>query len=118
LFAQVLDNARYLHAGLQSLGFRVVEPTKLPDGTEVITPVVPVFIGDEMQTVMLWNLLYEAGLFVNVAIFPAVPFSGALLRTSVMATHDRDTLDRALSIFADVKRVFETHHGPLPAPKR
>jgi hypothetical protein len=35
-----------------------------------------------------------------------------------MASHDRDTLDRALSIFADVKRVFETHHGPLPAPKR
>jgi 8-amino-7-oxononanoate synthase len=118
LFAQVLDNARYLHAGLQELGFRVVEPTKLPDGTDVITPVVPIFIGDETQTVMLWNLLYEAGLFVNVAILPAVPFSGALLRASVMATHDRDTLDRALSIFADVKRVFETHHGPLPAPKR
>ena len=109
LFTQVLDNARYLHAGLQELGFRVVEPTKLADGTEVITPVVPIFIGDEMQTVMLWNLLYEAGLFVNVAIFPAVPLSGALLRTSVMASHDRDTLDRALSIFADVKRVFETH---------
>ena len=118
LFAQVLDNARYLHAGLQSLGFRVVEPTKLPDGSDVITPVVPVFIGDEMQTVMLWNLLYEAGVFVNVAILPAVPYSGALLRTSVMATHDRATLDRALSIFADVKKMFETHHGPLPAPKR
>jgi 8-amino-7-oxononanoate synthase len=118
LFAQVLDNARYLHAGLQSLGFRVVEPTKLPDGTEVITPVVPIFIGDEMQTVMLWNLLYEAGVFVNVAILPAVPFSGALLRTSVMATHDRATLDRALSIFEDVKKMYETHHGPLPAPAR
>ena len=36
---------------------------------------VPIFIGDEMQTVMLWNLLYEAGVFVNVAILPAVPYS-------------------------------------------
>jgi 8-amino-7-oxononanoate synthase len=116
LFAQVLDNARYLHAGLSALGFRVVEPTRLVDGIEVITPVVPVAVGDEWKSVLLWNLLYEAGVFLNVAIHPAVPLAGALLRTSVMATHDRATLDRALTIFAEVKRAFEADHGPLPAP--
>ena len=31
-----------------------------------------------------------------------------------MATHDRPTLDRALGVFADVKRTFEAEHGPLP----
>jgi 8-amino-7-oxononanoate synthase len=114
LFARVLDNARYLHAGLSSLGFRVVEPTRLADGTEVVTPVVPVVVGDDWKAALLWKALYDAGVYVNVALHPAVPPAGALLRTSVMATHDHATLDRALETFARVKREFEAEHGPLP----
>jgi 8-amino-7-oxononanoate synthase len=115
LFARVLENARYLHGGLSALGFRVVEPTRLGDGTEVVTPVVPVVVGDDWKAVFLWKALYESGVYVNVMIHPAVPPSGALLRTSVMATHERETLDRALETFARVKREFESEHGPLPA---
>ena len=115
LFAKVLDNARYLNRGLHALGFRVVEPVQLADGTEVVTPVVPVVVGDDWKAVFLWKALYEAGVFVNVAIHPAVSPGGALLRTSVMATHDHETLDRALAVFAQVKRAFESEHGPLPA---
>jgi 8-amino-7-oxononanoate synthase len=115
LFATVLNNARHLHRGLHELGFRVVEPTRLQDGTEIVTPVVPVVVGDDWKAVFLWKALYAAGVFVNVAIHPAVPPAGALLRTSVMATHDEATLDRALGIFADVKAGFEAEHGPLPA---
>jgi 8-amino-7-oxononanoate synthase len=114
LFAAVLDNARYLHDGLRSLGFRVVEPTRLADGNEIVTPVVPVVVGDDWKAVFLWKALYEAGVYVNVALHPAVPPAGALLRTSVMASHDRDTLDRALAAFADTKRAFENEHGTLP----
>jgi 8-amino-7-oxononanoate synthase len=114
LFRQVLDNARYLHRGLSELGFKVVEPTRLEDGTEVVTPVVPVVVGDDWKAVFLWKLLYEAGVYVNVMIHPAVPPSGALLRTSVMATHDPATLDRALEAFAAAKRMFEREHGSLP----
>ncbi len=116
LFAKVLDNARYLHAGLRALGFRVLGPTRLPGGTELITPVVPVAVGDDWKAVFLWKSLYEAGVFVNVAIHPAVPPAGALLRNSVMATHDRPTLDRALAIFERSKREFEAEHGPLGEP--
>ena len=114
LFASVLDNARYLRDGLGALGFRVVEPTRSPDGTEITTPIVPVVVGDDWKAVFLWKALYEAGVFVNVAIHPAVPPAGALLRTSVMASHDRRTLDRALEVFAQAKRTFESEHGPLP----
>ena len=60
--------------------------------------------------------LYDAGVYTNVAIHPAVPPAGALLRTSVMATHDDATLTRALDAFAEVKRGFEKEHGPLPGP--
>ncbi len=117
LFARVLDNARYLHAGLSELGFRVVEPTRLADSTEVVTPVVPIVVADDWKAAFLWKGLYEAGVFVNTAIHPAVPPAGALLRTSVMATHDHATLDEALGRFASVKRSFEAEHGPLPGPE-
>ena len=117
LFARVLDNAAYLHRGLSELGFRVVEPRLLADGSQALTPVVPVEVHDDWKAAFLWKGLYDAGVFVNTALHPAVPPSGALLRTSVMATHDTATLDRALAIFGDVKRAFEAEHGPLPAPR-
>ena len=114
LFARVLENAAYLNDGLRALGLRVVEPQPLPDGSTVTTPIVPVVVGDDWKAVLLWRALYDAGVFVNVALHPAVPPAGALLRTSVMATHDRPTLDRALERFASVIAAFESEHGPLP----
>ncbi|WP_249010252.1 aminotransferase class I/II-fold pyridoxal phosphate-dependent enzyme [Conexibacter sp. DBS9H8] len=115
LFARVLENAAYLRAGLIALGFQATGQSHLPDGTPIVTPVVPVTVGEDWKAVFLWKALYDAGVFVNVAIHPAVPPGGALLRTSVMATHDRPTLDRALEIFASAKRSFEAEHGPLPS---
>ena len=114
LFAKVLANAAYLRAGLVELGYAATAQSRLPDGTPIVTPVVPVLVGEDWKAVFLWKTLYESGVFVNVAVHPAVPPGGALLRTSVMATHDRDTLDRALAIFATAKASFEAEHGPLP----
>ena len=106
LYAKLLQNAAYLHEGLTDLGLRVVEPTKLPDGTEAITPVVPVVVGEDWQAVMLWKALFDSGVYTNVALHPAVPPGGALLRTSLMATHEREHLDRALEIFAKTIEQF------------
>jgi 8-amino-7-oxononanoate synthase len=111
----VLDNAAYLNRGLRELGFHVVDPVALPDGSRVATPIVPVLVADDWKAALLWKQLYEAGVYVNVALHPAVPPGGALLRTSVMATHDSATLDVALERFAAVKRAFEAEHGPLPS---
>ncbi len=102
LIARLGDNAAYLHRGLSELGLRVVEPTRLPGGEEALTPIVPVIVGDDMRAVMLWKALYDAGVYTNVALHPAVPPAGALLRTSLMATHEREHLDRALATFAEV----------------
>jgi 8-amino-7-oxononanoate synthase len=112
LMARLLDNARYLRRGFRELGLRVVEPGSLPDGSEATSPVVPVVVGEDWQAVLLWKALFDAGLYTNVAIHPAVPPGGALLRTSLMATHEREHLDRALEIldaviskdFADLRR--------------
>ena len=110
LLARVLDNAAYLHAGLKAQGLKVVEH----EGGHM-TPIVPVIVGDDWKAVLLWRALYDAGVYVNVAIHPAVPPGGALLRTSVMATHDRPTLDRALEAFASVKDLFDAEDSLLPS---
>jgi 8-amino-7-oxononanoate synthase len=106
MFERLLDNAVYLHRGLSQLGLRVVEPTRLADGNEAITPIVPVVVGEDWQAAVLWKALFDAGVYTNVALHPAVPPGGALLRTSLMATHERDHLDRALEIFGRVIEEF------------
>jgi 8-amino-7-oxononanoate synthase len=120
LLARVLANGRRLNRGLHELGFSVVDPTPVTGASgeqeAVITPIVPVRVGEDWKCVLLWRALYDAGIFTNVALHPAVPLDCALLRTSVMATHDDAVLDRALEIFATVKREFEAEHGPLPGP--
>ena len=69
-------------------------------------------VGEDWQAVLLWKALFDAGVYTNVAIHPAVPPSGALLRTSLMATHTREQLDAALATieqtiagFPDLPRV-------------
>ena len=77
------------------------------DGAPLVTPVVPVLIGDDWQAALMWKALYDAGVYVNVALYPAVERGGALLRTSVMATHERAHLDRALEAFDRCRGVVE-----------
>jgi 8-amino-7-oxononanoate synthase len=81
----------------------------------VTTPIIPILVGDDWKAALLWRALYDRGVFTNCALHPAVPPAGALLRTSVMATHDRATLDRAIEVFAQVKHQFEHEHGPIAA---
>jgi len=133
LLERVLDNAWRLHDGLCELGFAVSAPQTLPAEEHlqehapgvrtgvagermIVTPIISLLVGDDWKAALLWRALYDAGVFVNTALHPAVPPGGALLRTSVMATHDGPTLDRALESFARVKREFESEHGPLPGP--
>jgi 8-amino-7-oxononanoate synthase len=106
LFERLLANAEYLREGLRHLGLKVIEPGTLPDGTVATTPVVPVMVGDDWQAVLLWKALFDAGVYTNVAIHPAVPPGGALLRTSLMATHEREHLDGALGTIARVIGEF------------
>ncbi len=106
LFERLLSNATHLRKGFRDLGLQVVEPGTLPDGSEATTPVVPVMVGEDWQAVLLWKALFDAGVYTNVALHPAVPPGGALLRTSLMATHEREHLDRALQVFSDVITRF------------
>jgi 8-amino-7-oxononanoate synthase len=90
---QVNENAEYMRNGYRELGF---------DTGCSVTPVVPIIIGDDERTFYTWKLLFDAGVFVNPVISPAVGPGRQLLRTSYMATHTRQQLDRVLDIFAAV----------------
>ena len=94
--ARVNEIADRMRAGYRALGFDVGESE---------TPIIPIFIGESLTTMKVWRDLYDAGVYVNVAIPPAVPPGKSLLRTSVMATHTNEQLDRALEAFAEVGRA-------------
>lgn len=112
LMAKLLQNARYLYDGLASLGYQVMEPTIMPDGSELITPIVPVRVGDDWRAALLWKALFDAGVYVNVAIHPAVPRGSAMLRTSVTATHEREHLDHALELFEQARKDVDKMVAP------
>jgi 7-keto-8-aminopelargonate synthetase-like enzyme len=82
-----------MRKGFQDLGF---------DTGHSVTPVVPIIIGDDELTFMTWKLLFENGVFVNPVISPAVAPGGQMLRTSYMATHTDEQLDKVLSVFEAV----------------
>jgi 8-amino-7-oxononanoate synthase len=66
------------------------------------SPIIPIFIGDDMRTAIAWKALFEAGVYVNVVVSPAVSEGRQLLRTSYMATHTDEQLGKVLEIFSRV----------------
>jgi 8-amino-7-oxononanoate synthase len=67
-----------------------------------VSPIVPIIIGDTPRTILAWKTLFDAGVFVNPVISPAVPEGSELLRTSYMASHTDEQIDRVLEIYYKV----------------
>ena len=70
------------------------------------SPVIPILVGEDMTSYTMTTRLGEEGVFVNPVVSPAVPPGRAMIRTSYMATHAREHLDRALEALAKVGREF------------
>ena len=84
-------NTHRLQTGLKGLGFDIGPST---------TPIVPVLIGPMEGTFVFWRKVFDAGIFTNPVVPPAVKPSQCRLRTSLMATHTPDQIDFALETFA------------------
>jgi len=68
------------------------------------TPIIPLFVGDEMKTFMLTRTLLDQGVFVNPVINPAVPKGDELIRFSLMATHTIDQIDEGIDKIEKVSK--------------
>ncbi|GAB4519084.1 MAG: pyridoxal phosphate-dependent aminotransferase family protein [Anaerolineae bacterium] len=84
------DNANYMRTNLKAMGYNTLNSN---------TPIIPILLQDEYRTVLAWHALIEEGVYTNPVIPPGVPPNGSLLRTSYIATHQREHLDRALAAF-------------------
>jgi 8-amino-7-oxononanoate synthase len=90
---QLIANADYLRDGFKRSGFTIIESK---------TAVIPVIIGDDTLTFIFWRRLFDAGVFVNAFISPGVMQGYQMMRTSVMATHEKEHLDRILELFEEI----------------
>lgn len=91
------ENARYWKAGLDALGYYTMGST---------TPIVPAMIGSESLAFRVARDLLDLGVFAIPVPYPVVPFGQSLIRTSVMPTHTREHLDRALDAFRIVRERY------------
>ncbi|HEX9091115.1 MAG TPA: aminotransferase class I/II-fold pyridoxal phosphate-dependent enzyme [Anaerolineales bacterium] len=67
-----------------------------------VSPIIPIYVGDDYRAAVIWKAMFEAGVYVNMVVSPAVPEGKQLLRTSYMATHTDDQLARVIEIFSTV----------------
>ena len=95
------DNAEYMRKGLKDLGYNTGRSN---------TPIIPILIRDDFRTVLAWHALIEEGVYTNPVLPPGVPTGSSLLRTSYMATHKKEHLDRALKGFATVGENLDLLH--------
>lgn len=70
------------------------------------TPIVPVIVGDQFKTMQAWDQLFRNGIYANVAIPPAVKVKRSLLRTSYMATHTNEQIEKVLSVFEKIRKIM------------
>jgi len=99
-------NTHKMHEGFKRIGFKI-------GSTQ--TPIVPILIGSEARAFQFTQRLYEEGIFATPAIYPAVRYGEAIVRTSYMATHTDEDLDRVLEIFEKLATELGTFEDPAYA---
>ncbi|MEJ5286407.1 MAG: pyridoxal phosphate-dependent aminotransferase family protein [Bacteroidota bacterium] len=93
LVQKLRRNSDKMRKGFKELGFKIVENE---------SAIVPVIIGDVELSFLFWRKLFDNGVFVNAFIPPGVPPNMSMMRTSYMATHEDEHLDKILEVFAKV----------------
>lgn len=87
---QLAENVAYYKKGLLDM--------KLDIGSTQ-SPIIPIKIGNAHKTGDAARLLLNAGIYTNAIVYPGVSRKDARIRTSLMATHTREQLDKALNAF-------------------
>jgi len=91
------DNVLFFRTGLNDLGFNTLEST---------THIIPILVGDAHTAVRLANDLMEEGLFIQAIRPPTVPEGASRLRATLMATHTKQDLSRALAVLEKTGKKY------------
>lgn len=91
------DNVEFMQKGFKEIGFYTYNSK---------TPIISIFIGDDIKALQVTKFLEEKGVFATPVLSPAVPKGEALIRTSYMATHQKDELSIVLEVFKEAKEKF------------
>lgn len=87
---RLLEISRRMRIEFKELGFDI--------GDSKDTPIIPLYIGEDEKTFLFWRKLFDAGVFANAVISPAVPPGSAMIRTSFMSQHSDEDLEEVLLI--------------------
>jgi glycine C-acetyltransferase/8-amino-7-oxononanoate synthase len=96
--AHLWKNSRRLHGALRELGFDLATP-------EAQSAIIAVLLPDQQTTVVMWQALLEAGLYVNMARPPATPTGTFLLRCSLCAEHSDEEVGQIIEMFRSAGRA-------------
>jgi 7-keto-8-aminopelargonate synthetase-like enzyme len=88
-------NTKKMHEGFKSMGYNI-------GSTQ--SPIVPILIGSEAKAFLFVQKLFDAGIFSTPAVYPAVRYGEAIVRTSYMATHTDEELDYVLETFDSLRQ--------------
>lgn len=91
------DISNYMRKGLIAEGIDIYD-------NQSGTPIIPIYTYGNVRTFTACQKLFNRGVYVNPTITPAVPVGKSLMRTSYMATHTEEQMDRAIK---EIKAVLE-----------
>jgi 8-amino-7-oxononanoate synthase len=89
------DLTKHAMNGFQSMGF---------DTGKSESPIIPLFIRNDIKALHMTQVLLEHGIFVNPVVSPAVPKEDCLIRFSLMATHTIKQVDEAIEKISKVAK--------------
>ena len=70
---------------------------------ETESPIIPLYVRDDIKTFLVTALAFKAGVFINPVIPPACAPQDTLVRYALMATHTKEQVDRSVII---LKKIF------------
>jgi 7-keto-8-aminopelargonate synthetase-like enzyme len=87
-------NSRFLREGLESLGYTLGQSR---------SQIIPVIIGEALRSTSIAERLLQRGIYAQGLRPPTVPRGTSRLRVTLMATHTREQLEKALKAFSEVR---------------
>jgi 8-amino-7-oxononanoate synthase len=101
LTSQLWEKVAFYREGIEAIGYHTMGST---------TPIIPLLVGSESLALRMCTEALAMGVFSTPAVYPAVPYGQALIRTAVTPAHTFEQLKKGIDVFADLA-------GRYPIPK-